>query len=57
MFKWVPQKIHNGRSNNLYKALVALSDKHHPVLGGLKMMVLWESVRHATPQQSKRHRL
>ena len=27
-FKWVPQKIHNGRSNNLYKALVTLSGKH-----------------------------
>ena len=28
LFKWVPQKIHNGRSNNLYKALVTLSGKH-----------------------------
>jgi len=28
LFKWVPQKIHNGRSKNLYKALVTLSGKH-----------------------------
>jgi hypothetical protein len=28
LFKWVPQKIHNGRSKNLYKALVTVSVKH-----------------------------